>query len=63
MSFQYQALNHTLNISDVKWIQKKKRKFKPGAIEESFTQEFGTKPATIRSYNESEFVIEILNEK
>ena len=40
-----------------------KRKFKPWAIEKSFTQEIGSKPATIKSNNESEIVIEISNEK
>ena len=37
----------------------KKRLFNPWAIEKSLTQEIGSKPATIRSYNESEFIIEI----
>ena len=41
----------------------KKIKLNTRAIEKSFTQEFGSKPATIRSNNESEFVIEISNEK
>ena len=41
----------------------KKRKFNPWAIEKSFTQEIRSKPAIIRSNNESEFVIEISNEK
>ena len=33
--------------------------FNPWAVENSFTQEIGSKPASIRSNNESEFVIEI----
>ena len=41
----------------------KKRAFKPRAIEKSFNQEIGSKPATIRSNNESKFVIEISNQK
>ena len=41
----------------------KKRTFHPRAIEKSFSQEIGGKPATIRSNNESEFVIKISNEK
>ena len=41
----------------------KKRKFNPWAIEKSFTQEIGSKPATIRSNNESEFCIWISNKK
>ena len=41
----------------------KKIKFDPWAIEKSFTQEICCKPATIRSNNESEIVIEISNEK
>ena len=41
----------------------KKPAFSPWAIEKSLTQEIGSKPATIRSNNESEFVIEISNEK
>ena len=40
-----------------------KIKFKPWAIEKSFTQKIRNKPATIRSNNESEFVFEISNEK
>ena len=38
-----------------------KRNFNPWAIENSFIQEIGSKPATIRSNNESEFEIEISN--
>ena len=41
----------------------KKRTFNPWAIEKKFTQEIGSKPATIRSNNESDFVIEISNKK
>ena len=41
----------------------KKRTFNPWAIEKSLTQEIESKPATIRSNNESEFIIEISNEK
>ena len=41
----------------------KKRKFSSWAIEWSFTQENRSKPAAIRSNNESELVIEISNEK
>ena len=41
----------------------RKRTFNPWAVEKSFTQEIGSTPATIRSNNESEFVIEISNEK
>ena len=41
----------------------KKRTFNPWAIEKSFTKKIGSKPATIRSNSESEFVIEISNEK
>ena len=37
--------------------------FNPWAIEKSLTQEIGSKPATIRSTNESDFIIEISNEK
>ena len=37
--------------------------FNPWAIEKSFTQKIGVKPATIESVNESEIVIEITNEK
>ena len=40
-----------------------KIKFSPWATEKRFTQEIGSKPATIRSFNESEFVNEISNEK
>ena len=40
-----------------------KRKFNPWAIEKSFSQEKGSKPATKRSHNEFEYVIEISNEK
>ena len=40
-----------------------KRKFSPRAIEKSFIRKIGSKPATIRSNNESEFVIEISNKK
>ena len=40
-----------------------KRTFNPRAIEKSFTQETGSKPATIRWNSECEFVIEISNEK
>ena len=36
----------------------KKRTFNPWAIEKSLTQEIGSKPATIRSTNETEFIIE-----
>ena len=43
--------------------QEKKRKFNPWAIEKSFTQAIGSKPDTKRSKNDSEFVIEISNEK
>ena len=39
-----------------------KKKINPWAIKKSFAQELGNKPGTIRS-NESEFVIEISNEK
>ena len=63
MSLQDQTLNHTLHISDAKCIQKKERTFNPWAIEKCFTQEIGSKPATIRWNKESEFVIEISNEK
>ena len=35
------------------------KKFNPLAIKNSFTQELGSKPATTRPNNESEFVIEI----
>ena len=41
----------------------KKRTYNSRAIERSFTQEIGNKPATIRSKNESEIVIEISNER
>ena len=41
----------------------KKIKFVPWAIEKSLTRETGSKPATLRSNNESEFVIEISNEE
>ena len=40
-----------------------KRKFNPWAIEKRFNQEIGSKPATMRSNNESEYGIETLNEK
>jgi len=40
-----------------------KRKFNPWAIEKSSTQKIGSKPATIRSNNGSEFVTEISNYK
>ena len=36
-----------------------KRKFNPWAIEKSFSQEIGNDPASIRSNNKSELVIEI----
>ena len=39
-----------------------RRNFNPLAIEKSFTQKIGSKPATLRSNNESEFVIEISND-
>ena len=42
--------------------QEKKRTFNPWAIERSLTQENGSKPATIRSTNKSELMIEISNE-
>ena len=41
----------------------KKRKFNPWAIEKSFNQDIGSKPVTIKSNKESDFVIEISNEK
>ena len=41
----------------------KKKKINPWAIEKNFTQEIGGKPATIRSNNESEFVIESQTKK
>ena len=41
----------------------KKRTFNPWAIEKSFTLKIGSKPATIKSNNESEFIIVISNEK
>ena len=41
----------------------KKRTLNLWAIEKSFTQEIGSQPATIRSNNEFEIVIEISNEK
>ena len=41
----------------------KKRKFNQCLIEKSFTQEIGSKRAAIRSNNESDFFIEISNEK
>ena len=41
----------------------KKRKFNPWAIEKSFTLEVGSKSATIRSNNESEFVIKSQRKK
>ena len=41
----------------------KKRTFNPWAIEKSFTQVLGSKLATIRSNNVSEFVIEIRAKK
>ena len=41
----------------------KKRILNLWAIEKSFTQEIRSKPATIRSNNESEIAIEISNEK
>ena len=44
-------------------MQNGSRKFHPWAIEKSFTQQIRSKPATIRSNNESEFVIEMSNEK
>ena len=37
----------------------KKRAFNPWPIEKSLTQEIGSKPATIKSNKESEFIIEI----
>ena len=40
-----------------------KRTFNPWTIENSLTPEIGSKPATIKSNNESEFIIEISNEK
>ena len=40
-----------------------KRIFNPWAIEKCLTQEIGSKPATIRSNNESEFIIKISNKK
>ena len=40
----------------------KKRTFHQWAIEKSLTQEIGSKPATIKSTNESELFIEISNE-
>ena len=42
---------------------RKGKKKQPVAIEKSFIQEIGSKPATITSNNESEFIIEISNEK
>ena len=39
-----------------------KSKFNPWTIDKSFTQEIGTKRATIRSTNDSEFFIENTNE-
>ena len=39
------------------------RKFNPWAIEKSFAQETGSKLAIIKSNKESEFVIDISNEK
>ena len=42
---------------------RKEKKIQPVAIENSFIQEIGSKHATIRWNNESEFVIEISNEK
>ena len=47
----------------MKMDPEKKRIFNPWAIERTFSQEIGSKPATIRSNNESELVFEILNEK
>ena len=44
-------------------VSRKEKKFNPLAIEKRFTQEIGSKPATIISNNESEFIIEISNEK
>ena len=41
----------------------KNKIFNPWVIGMSFTQEIGSKPATINSNNKSEFVIEISNEK
>ena len=40
-----------------------KRTFNPWGVEKSFIQEIGSKPAAIRSNNESVFVIEISNKK
>ena len=39
--------------------QEKKRKFNSWAIEKSFIQENGWKPATTKQNNETKFVIEI----
>ena len=39
----------------------KKTKFKPWAIEESFTREIGSKPATTRTNSDSDFATEISN--
>ena len=61
MSLQDQTLIHTIHISNTKLIRKREEKFNPWASEKSFTQEIGNKPATKRSKNESEFVIEISN--
>ena len=55
MSVQDQTLNHTLHTWDAKWIQE--RKFNTWAVEKNFTREIGSKPATIRSNNETEFFI------
>ena len=46
---------HTLHYSD--------EKFKALTLEKNFTLEIGSKPATIRSNNESELVIGISNDK
>ena len=39
-----------------------KVKFNPWALEKNFTQEIESKPATLKSNNKFEFVIEISNE-
>ena len=61
MSLQDQTLNHTLPITDANGPRKEK--FNRCVIEKSFTREIGSKLYTIRPNNESEFVIEISNEK
>ena len=57
--------NHQLSPTHFrcKMGPERKRTFKPWAIKKRFTQEIRRKPATIRSNNESKFVVEMSNEK